>query len=248
MKVKVMDRKLSTGMLLLSTLSVALMLPTESASAFSWDQDNDIITIHNGDAKGQYFDIFFWDAFSGDKLLEGLEAEARFTLEDDFDASSGSAKFKVDVTNNSDGTIWDSASVTGLGFAVDPDVAGATSDGVFDNAYVGAQKTGLDQVELCYSNGHSCTSGGQNGGVKLGDTASFYTTLNFGSGVTDSFSFFLDGFYANFKGDSDGLGYSADAAGEVPTPALIPGLIGAGIAALRRKQKGQDDEGVQQSA
>ncbi|MGF1523893.1 MAG: cistern family PEP-CTERM protein [Leptolyngbyaceae cyanobacterium] len=225
-----------------------MLLPTASANAFSWDQENDIITIDDGDAKGQYFDIFFLEAFSGEQLLDGLEAEARFTLEEDFDASTGAAKFKVDVTNTSDANIWDTASVTGLGFAVDPDVTSATSGGVFNEAYVGTQNTGLDQVELCYSNGYSCTSGGQSSGVKLGDTASFYTTLNFGAGVTNSFSFFLDGFYANFKGNSDGLGYSADAAGEVPTPALIPGLIGAGIAALRRKQKGQDDEGVQQSA
>ena len=238
-----MNGNLFAGALLLSNLAVSLMYSAESAHAFSWDQDSNSITIHDGDiAKDTYFDIFFLEAFSGKKLLEGLEAKARFSLDEDFDISTGSAKFRVDVTNSSDEVVWDTASVTALGFSVDPDVTSATSDEAFKNAHVGLQDTKLEQIELCYSNGVACTGGGQKKGIKLGETASFYTTLSFGPEVVDSFSFFLDGFYANFKGtDLDGLKYSAGAAGDVPTPALIPGLIGAGIAALcRKKQSGQN--------
>ncbi|MEO1298219.1 MAG: cistern family PEP-CTERM protein [Cyanobacteria bacterium J06636_16] len=244
-----MNRRLSAGIWLLSTLSIAVLSSTESAHAFSWNEDNNTITIDDGDAKGQSFDIFFWDAFARDNKvegasaqeLEGLTAEARFTLEEDFDAATGSAQFKVDITNTSDGSIWDSSSIVGFGFGSDPDVVSASSSGVFNSTYVGEPETGVNDIEVCYSNGLSCTTGDQNSGIQLGETASLYTTLKFGQ-VADTFNLILDEFYVGWQGDSSSLEYSgaADSYGEVPTPALIPGLIGAGLAALRRQQKGAD--------
>lgn len=244
-----MNRKLLTGSLLLTTLSIVTLVQVEPAGAFSWNPDSKLITIDDGDAKGQYFDIFFFDAFAKNKSLDGLSAEARFTLSEDFNASTGTAKFKVDVTNNSNANVWDEASIVGLGFAVDPDLQSASSSGVFSKSYVGQQSTGVKDVEVCYSNGYSCTSGGQNGGIKLGETASFYTTLNFGNQAANGFNILMDKFYVSWKGDSTTLEHygKADSYGEVPTPALIPGLIGAGLAAFRKKQKEDNCEETQQS-
>jgi len=109
----------------------------------------------------------------------------------------------------------------------------------------GRYPEGVKNVEVCYTGGGNSCSGGGGAGVTLGQVGSFYTTLKFNEG-TNGFNIRLDQFYARWQSltsaENNDLGYeyngdSGVGYGQVPTPALVPGLVGAGIAALRRKQK-----------
>ena len=249
-----MNRNLLAGTFLASALVGAAFVGAEPANAFSWDVTNrEWVTINNGDSDIS-FDVFFYQATIGRKDVEGLNAEAKFTLDGAFDASTNQARFRVDLKNTSNRDLWASSRLSGIAFAVDPDLYGAEVDsgGTFNKALVGGKyPEGIKDVEVCYTGGGSCAGGG-NAGVTLGNVGSFYTTLKFNEG-TNGFNIKLDQFYARwqsldsqknnalgyqYKGDS-GVGY-----GQVPTPALVPGLVGAGIAALRRRKQQETTEQV----
>jgi len=237
---------------------IALVAVAEPAQAFSWDVENrEWVIIHDGD-ENISFDVFFYNATIEGENVEGLNAKATFSLLGAFDATTKQADFKVDLENFSDGSLWYSARLSGLAFDVDPNLADSrdavTASGIFNNAFVDSNyPEGVKTVEVCYSDGGSC-SGGGGGGVTLGDTGSFYTTLKFDS-VADNFNIRMDSFVSRwqsltsqkdnrldyeYSGDS-GVGY-----GQVPTPALIPALIGSGIAALRKRKK-ENAEQVEES-
>lgn len=251
-----MKYKLLASTILASTLTTAFLIQSESAQAFTWDQENhSFFTVHDGEQAGaDFMDIFFRTATVNGNDTQGLTGEARFELAEDYVASTKQAKFKVTLKNTTDNNIWSSSRLSGLAFNVDPDINGASAyNGVFNQAHLNRNlSSGVGTVDVCYNVnvGNSC-NGGASGGVTLGQTATFYTTLTFGQATT---SFTLDKFYSRWQSlnslDGQYNGASGVGYGEVPTPALIPSLLMSGIAALRRKQK-QKEEGkdlVQQAS
>lgn len=226
------------------------LVAAESAHAFTWDRNTESVTIHDGD-QDISFDVFFYKAsIDGDDTIDGLNASAKFSLLDRFDASTKQARFKVDLSNFSNADIWSSARLTGMAFNVDPNLKAASFDGDagtgFDKAIVdGKYPEGVKNVDVCYTGGGNSCSGGGNAGLTLGKTGSFYTTLKFDT-TLDRFDIHLDTFLARWQSltsnidgkygdtykDASGVGY-----GQVPTPALIPAIIGSGVAALRKRKK-----------
>jgi hypothetical protein len=260
-----MRYKLWIGTLLTGALASIFLIGSEPARAFQWDpEDTSWITLGSEDLKGTSFDVWFYDATINSQNVAGLDAKATFTLDHDFGNPTDSLRFRVDLWNMADTNIWSSARLSGIAFAVAPDVTSATidNDGLFDNVVVDDPTTQRDEaqypenfkvIDVCYTDGTSC-QGGQSGGLNLGETGHFYTTLNFGQNISslrinmDNFAIRWQSLTSNPNGSS-GTGYgntyvgdSGVGYGEVPTPALIPSLLGAGIAALRRKQKEVENE------
>lgn len=235
------------GALLMGAMTVATFSVAEAAQAFTWDDNS--VTFDLYDA-GSSVDVFYFDGYINEQLVEGLTSSLKLELLS-FDGLN--AMLKGVITNTMDSDVFDAGRVTGIAFNVDPDVIDATSDGVLSEAVLnGNFPGGVKTVNVCYTNGNTC--GGSKSGVKLGETGEFYTTLTWGSMIN---SFTLSDFFARYQGldyasttrieDESGIGV-----GTVPTPALIPSLLGMALAA-RRGRKGQssaeqDAEVVEQVA
>ncbi len=260
-----MNTKFLVGALAVGFFVPVALIAAEPVRAFEWDPaDPSWVTLGSEDKAGTSFDVWFSDATINRTSVEGLNAKATFTLDHDFGNPTDSIRFKVDVWNNAVADIWSSARLSGIAFAVDPNVTSAAirDGGLFDNVVVDDPTTRQDEakypenfklIDVCYTDGNKCNGGG-NGGLKLGATGSFYTTLNFSQDVTslrikmDQFAVRWQSLTSNPNGTS-GVGYgntyvgdSGVGYGEVPTPALIPGLLGAGIAALRKRRKESDEQ------
>lgn len=100
----------------------------------------------------------------------------------------------------------------------------------------GTGSGGSVQDIICATSGSSCT-GGASGGIPTGrlfDQFTFVLDGTFGDTIA------LDTFGLRFQSVDDGS-LSAALPGRVtpvPTPALLPGLVGLGVAALRKRQNG----------
>ncbi len=254
-----MNHKFLTGALLTSALATVPLMAAEPARAFTWDNNEPgWITLGSEDVAGTSFDVWFYEANVNETPVEGLEAKATFTLEHDFGDPTDSLKFRVDVWNMAKSSIWSSARLSGIAFAVDPNVTDASIDegGVFNNAIFDDPATRKDEadypgfktIDVCYTDGNTCGGGrgeGNNGGLSLGEMGTFYTTLSFDRNISE-LRIKMDQFAIRWqsltsKGDS-GIGYgytdaSGVGTGQVPTPALIPSILGAGIAAFRKKRQ-----------
>lgn len=259
-----MNTKFLGGIVFSSAFVVAACVAAEPVRAFEWDPaDPTWLELSAGDLAGTSFDVQFYDATINGANVDGLDAKATFTLDHDFGNPTDSLRFKVDLWNMANADIWSSARLSGIAFAVDPNVTSATIDdgGLFDNVIVDDPSTRRDEaqypenykvIDVCYTD-NNCQGGAQ-GGINLGETGSFYTTLSFGQDIS-SLSVRMDSFairwqsltsnpngtsgvgYGNTYVDDSGVGY-----GRVPTPALIPALIGSGIAALRKRKKESDEQ------
>ncbi|MGF1513664.1 MAG: cistern family PEP-CTERM protein [Elainellaceae cyanobacterium] len=241
------------GSLLLGLGAVPMLsvVKAQPASAFSWDENR--ATIHNGDQAGTSFEVFFFDGYINENLTEGLTSEAKFTLAQAYDGGS-QAIFDVLLKNTSSAAKFDSVRVSGLGFNVDPDLDNASVSqennplkNVKLNGKVPQPKISGGSVDVCFTGKNSCTGGG-GAGVGLGESASFQSIFNF-SGDANKVSFSFTDFVVryqsiDFKGSPQGE--SGVGTGTVPTPALLPGLIGMGVAALR-KRKEQNAEASSQA-
>lgn len=229
----------------------------QSAQALSFDYDTNSVTLDNSSLNTP-FSIFFYGGLIGNDpapplSTQDLRAEAIFKL---ISFSANAAQFDVEVKNDSGGGITASR-ISILGFDVVPTGAGAFN---FAGSSGGGTVKAAGQtpaifpggaLDICFKGGgqaNNCTGGG-GGGVLQGDSFSFSPTLAFsGAGVT---SFTLQNFFVRYQ-SIDGLvnGVELDDAsgvgnpGVVPTPALLPGLLGLGVAAFRKKQ-GELAEGEQ---
>lgn len=224
--------------LLMGSVAAASVCVVEPAQAYTWDAESVTFSMSDVDAT---VDVFYFDGFIEEELIEGLTSSLKLTLTD-FDGLS--ATLKGEVTNTMDTGVLKTGRVTGIAFNVDPDVKTASSTGVFTQANL--DKTfpgGIGTVDVCYgTNKNSC--GGNQGGVSIGQTGTFYTTLTWSS-LIDTFT--LSDFVARYQGmdfaatnsieDESGIGI-----GTVPTPALIPSLLGLAMAARRHKKQQEAEQ------
>jgi hypothetical protein len=248
MKQQFLARSLLLGLL---TASVSALVETAPAQAFSWSQTYQTITLNPGDQAGTSFSVNFNQGYIDGQLTQGLTSRAVFTLLEAF--TSTTAKFRVDLTNTSYG-FTTASRMSGLGFDVDPGLTNATASGIFSQALLeGTSNTmigGYGRVDICYTNGNTCAGGrgtGNSGGVLLGQTGSFNTNLTFANSSSD---YVFRNFVVRYQSVNleDGrTGQSGYGVGEVPTPALIPGLIGMGVAALRKKRQTTQEESKEAS-
>lgn len=254
-----------SGSIFLAALATSAMVgadlvSAQSAQALSFDYDLNTVTL-DATSVGQSFTIYSYGGSVGDVNLPGdtftndLRAAALFTL-NSFDGTN--AGFTVDLSNDSGGDIT-SSRLSVFGFDVLPsngsfNEPGTTSTGFF--TFVGAGQVnqpaflGFSDVDACFRNSppganNVCTAGA--GGVAQGTSETFSPTLAFAGGPVTSFT--LQNFYFRYQSiegkvngitldDASGVG----SPGVVPTPALLPGLLGLGVAALRKKQGDMAEE------
>jgi hypothetical protein len=240
-----------------STLVATGLISSESAQAFTFNTVDNTVTF-DADSIDKEFKVFFRGGNVGSNALtpnpfatDGLQAVATFVLTA-FDGSL--ANFDITVDNNSGGDVT-AARLSVLGFDIDtPD--GEGNFGLLGTRLaslpvaVGSGNTpqGFGDVDVCFKSPlgqiNNCNNGGV--GALLGGSISFSPTLFFnGSGVSQ---FTLSNFYARYQSINGTFGGTTVTGasgvgnvGVVPTPALLPGLIGMGVAALRKKQ-GEDEQ------
>lgn len=236
-----------------AAVSVDLM-SAHSAQALSLNYDDNIATI-DGTSFGKSFTIYSYGASVGtgsaNIFTNDLNSEALFTVNS---FSGNSASFTIKLTNNSGGDITASR-LTVFGFDVEPISGSYTGASSPEALVVNGPNASLPQsgflgfstVDSCFKQGgnvQNCNNG--NGGVPQAplpvgnNMRTFTTTLAF---TGNPASFDLKNFYFRYQGIDGSIGNTSftDASavgtpGEVPTPALLPGLLGMGIAAFRKKQ------------
>lgn len=233
------------------TLATAGVLSTESAQAITFDYVNNTVSVTEADA-GESFTIFFRGGLVGDKALtpdpfstNGLQGIATFLLSS---FSGGNAVFDINIENNSVAPVT-ASTIKGLAFNTSPDIllddASVDIGGIFSSVAGTRIPGGGDNIpnagtrEICFTN-VNCAGGGS-GGIAIGDSGSLSATLGFGAGVTQ---FILSDFvlrYQEIDGTFGGTTVSGASGisnpGKVPTPALLPGLIGLGVASLRKRKQ-----------
>lgn len=190
-----------------------------------------------------------YNGFTGDGTIAGLTGSTTFTLTG---ISGDSYSFDYSVTNTSSSPITGSR-ISGFGFNTDPDIAGASSTGVFDTVGTG-NAPNIGSIDVCFKGGGGATNcaGGGGDGVSLGDTATGTLTLAFGSALS---ALSLSDFFVRYQSIS-GAGGTSSAVGAgtisssggsssggtpVPEPADFA-LFAAGVAGLmigRRKGWGR---------
>lgn len=233
-----MNRNLLASSLLLGTVAVTSLVPTQPAQALNvfFDGVDQFATIETGDV-GTLFTYEFSQGFVDGQLTEGLNTKATFTLLEAFDGTN--ARFQIDLTNDSGGPI-DSSRVSALGFNVDRAFSASVNPGTseFDGVSSG-NVPGLGNVDVCFTAGANCAGGG-GGGVLQGATQTFFPTLTFAPGTAN---FTLTDFFVRYQSIySDELNLSDASGVGIPTPGLIPGLIGMGLAALRKRKEEEEEE------
>jgi|GEM_PF-5565338 hypothetical protein len=246
----------SSSVAIAATLSIGTA--SQPAQALTFNYDDNIVTL-DSTSVGKDFTIFFYGGLVGDDDLtpdpfptSGLQAKAIFLL-NSFDGSN--ANFSITVENNSGANVTASR-ISILGFNVDTPAGEGTfdwdssdPDGTVKGEGVTPSIFPNGPLDICFKGGGgagNCAAGG-GGGVLQGDSFTFSPTLSFFlPGVT---SFDLKDFYVRYQSidgtfggvtviDASGVGNP----GVVPTPALLPGLVGIGVAALRKKQQGSVEE------
>ncbi|WP_404790753.1 cistern family PEP-CTERM protein [Altericista sp. CCNU0014] len=235
------------GAVFLGAVAIASFTNVKPAQSFTWTSDS--ASFGAGDLAGTDFDVFFYDGYIDGVLTPGLTSKATFSLLEDFDLSDNKQSFGVTITNTSDPSIFNRVRLSGLGFNTNPELTGAS---------IKTQGTGFDikavldskvpqkpitggKLDVCFTAGVSCTGGGGNG-IELGSSYSFETLLSFVNPPTNFLTF--DNFVTRYQSidfKNGAQGQSGVGVGTVPTPAMLPGLIGMGIAAWRKKKK-QDSE------
>lgn len=243
-------KRLSVAALTTSTLIAAGLVTSESAHALTFDYVNNTVTFNTGDV-GESVDIFFRGGLVGDEDLnpnpfptDGLQGIATFLLSS---FSGGNAVFNVTIENNSVAPVT-AAVIKALAFNTDPNLVSRSvaPGGIFSGTNSGNVPNAGNR-EICFTN-NNCAGGGP-GGIGIGGSGSLTATLGFGAAVTQ---FTLSDFVLRYQ-EIDGTfgGTTVDGAsgisnpGKVPTPALLPGLLGLGVAALRKRQ--QEESGEQEA-
>jgi hypothetical protein len=156
----------------------------------------------------------------------------------EFDSAAGRAVVQIALSNTSDAALWQGTRVSAIGFDVDADLAGASASGLFAQVVTGGKfPNQFGPVDVCAVDNPNNCSGGQNGGVTLGNSGVVALTLHFESGLP---SLALGHFGVRYQSlDSKALGFcdaSGTGSGTVPEPSLL-GLLGAAGLALYGRRR-----------
>lgn len=227
-----MKAQLTRGAAVLSATAAMGLLHALPASAYTINDVDKSITFTLGDALPEMFTVEF-DGNVNNTDVPGLASKANVSLTN---FTSNSATFVFDLFSTPSGDIT-SARVRALGFDVDVALSGASVSGDFtDTDRPGNFPNGQGNRDVCFYEGGNCT-GGPNGATP-GNPINFTTTLNFASALNTGDTFELSNWVVRYQSiDGTTLGTSGTGEGTpIPTPALLPGLVGMGIAALRKRQ------------
>lgn len=228
------------------TLIASSLIVSQPVQAFTFNSGKKSVTISSSDI-GNSFTAEFDGNVNGTPT-PGLTAEAVFTFLGFNTPFAGvtQAFFNVVLSNTSTAQ----SRVSALGFNSSVPLRGVGNDsgpgntrvfGVFGNDRSGSFPNQFGDIGVCFTNGNTCQGNG-NGGVANGNIGEFNPVLAFDGSIN---SFTLDNFGVRYQAVAGvSQGNSGTGVGLVPTPALLPGLIGMCVAALRKKQEGEVAEEV----
>ncbi len=220
-----MKRQLLTSTLAASTLALAAFSQANSAHALSFSDNN--VTVNSRDLN-QSFLVNFGGSISG------LSSQARFTLTD---FTTTQAKFSLNLTNTSTRT----STLSGLGFDTSPTANNSSSVGGAFSA-ISVSNSGINfpngsKVEVCLADNTLgyCGGGGGNGAGNSTLTLRFNGSNPLKDGLT------LNNFrirYDNIRGQDEDVSVTGSGTPTaIPTPALLPAVLGMGTAVLRKKRQ-----------
>jgi hypothetical protein len=194
-----------------------------------------------------------YDGFSDGRVIDGLTGTATLTLKE----SNGSRyTFDYALTNTSSDPI-DQSRISIFGFNTDPNIASASSTGLFGITATNANvPSGFGTVDVCFkgAGGQNSCSGGGGAGLRMGESGSGTLTLNFSS-LVDELS--LSNFFVRYQ-SIEGAGATTSAIGRgtvgstgstgstggtpVPAPAALWLFAGGlALAGLRFGRRRPDD-------
>ncbi|MBW4480964.1 MAG: cistern family PEP-CTERM protein [Tildeniella torsiva UHER 1998/13D] len=245
--------RFSVSALAASALVVTGSFASQPAQAFTFSSDKSAVTVFSSDV-GKSFDVFF-DGNVATVDTTDLSAKATFTFLG-FTAVGNRTEAAFQVLLDNTSAVASRVSALGfdsslglLGVGNNNDPGRTRVTGIFTNDRGGAFPNQFGDIDVCFTNGNTCQGGG-NGGISMGDPAgTFNPVLAFlGSVNTFTLSNFGVRYQAIENGARDANGNlirdnrgrlvtSGTGMGEVPTPALLPGLLGLGVAALRKRQQ-----------
>jgi hypothetical protein len=189
------------------------------------------------DSVGDAFSVSF-DGNVETQPVAGLSASASF-LVTEFDAASGHVVLQITLSNTTDAALWQGARVSAIGFDVSSPIVSAAASGLFSFAVTGSKfPNQFGAVDVCAIDNPNNCSGGQNGGIEIGENGVVTMTLDFAGPIT---SLELANFGVRYQSlDSEELGLEGDSGtgtGTVPEPRLLALLGAAGLALLGRKRR-----------
>lgn len=260
-------KPLTLGLSVIGSVGVYSLTVAPSASAFSFFDGGTAVGISESDVNSQF--IVNFDGNVEEEDVTGLSSQAIFTFLG-FNSGRGytEAIFDVDLKNTSSEGItsrtsalgfdvwnWDSTNLgsgmTLLGVGDDSGSGNTRVEGLFTNDIDGKFPNGVGKIDVCFTNGSTCTGGkgeGNGGGVSTGTTGNFKATLAFSGDVT---SFALNNFGVRyqsingqtFAGDSGtgrgtiDIGIPPETPRQVPEPTATTALFLIGAGALKYGKK-----------
>lgn len=248
-------KRLFLSVIAFSSFGLAIpFLSNEAQAATVVDYNNDTITLSDTVSDPIVGDSFtikyqgFNDVRDSSSIIPGLTAEALFKVlgfSYDTTANETNLSLQVDLDNTSDFA----SRVSTFGFDVNPTLKRAsttpsTTGGYTQTTIDGSLPHGFGSIDVCFRESGGNCQGGGNGGPQPGDPLfTFFPELVFSGNIN---TIVLSNFGVRFQGFTakDGNGdtqTSAVGTGQVPTPAMLPGLVGMGVAALRKRK--QTEEG-----
>lgn len=254
-----MKRLLLSSALAASALTATSFFQAAPAQALSFDGQ---LVVFNSSDVDKSFTVDFVDNRIGganNKVGDGpLSSRATFTITG---TTNKQANFRIAVLNDSQLA----SRVTAIGFDVSAIINGNVTDGVginesknngtrvllplpnsaeFKTAGFGDNfSNGLGKREVCYgvnpAQGGACDGGG---GVDKGETGFFNAALVLNNNVNQ---FILYNFAVRYQGIAGSALGDSGSGRAIPTPALLPGLLGLAFGLLRKQQQ---QESVEQEA
>lgn len=227
-----MKRQLLTGALAASTLTFAAFSQANPAHALSFSGGS--VSLTSGDI-GSSFLVNF-DGNVENTNISRLSAQALFRLTG---FTANQANFSVDLTNTTTAPVG--SRVSGIAFDTDPNINSGTASGIFDSVDISSSlPNGFGNVEVCVAGNSSGNCGGGNSGVTTGNTGNFLLTLGFGNNtnlLTSGLTLSKFGVrYQSVTGVTQGTSGTGRGT-PIPTPALLPAVLGMGAAVLRKKKQ-----------
>ncbi|MBD1822213.1 cistern family PEP-CTERM protein [Cyanobacteria bacterium FACHB-DQ100] len=224
-----MKRQLLTGVLAASTLTLAAFSQATPAHALSFSGGTVNLTAND---VGSTFQVNFDGNVNGNNV-PGLSAQALFTLTS---YATNQANFTVNLINTT--TVPITSRISRLGFNTNPgvNVDASSATGVFTDVITGSFPNKFGDVEVCFVPSSRGTCGGGPGGVTT--TGNFTTNLVFTGSLTNGLS--LSDFGVRYQSINGGGFDDASGTGRgtpIPTPALLPAVLGMGAAVLRKKKQ-----------
>lgn len=195
---------------------------------------------------GESFTLTY-DGFADGQTIDGLGAEATFTLTG---VTANTYTFDYAITNTTDSGL--TSRISSFAFNTDPEIAGASSTGTYNYTVTDSSyPNGIGNVDVCFKAARTNSCAGNRGGVAEGDTGTGSLTLTFAD-VVDSIS--LSDFFVRYqsitgagnvtsasgRGSTTSTSTSTTSGTSVPEPGMLglfgAGLLGLGLMRRRRKQ------------